>query len=139
MRLGLDLGDRQALEQKYAGCDPPCLLDSSDGRFVLKGVNYNPLDVMNCLTQGRGYRVEGEPQQRTLPNIHSKDGKSVFIAHITNRTQFSSLVTSSRMPRTSTRPPLGSPRSSPSPLLGETATSATIIKSNTTVSFVRVE
>ena len=30
---GLDLGDRQALEQKYAGCDPPCLLDSSDGRF----------------------------------------------------------------------------------------------------------
>ena len=30
---GLDLGDRQALEQKYAGCDPPCLLDSSDGRW----------------------------------------------------------------------------------------------------------
>ena len=30
--LGLDQGDRQALEQKYAGCDPPCLLDSSDGR-----------------------------------------------------------------------------------------------------------
>ena len=24
--------DRQALEQKYSGCDPPCLLDSSDGR-----------------------------------------------------------------------------------------------------------
>jgi len=75
---GLDLGDRQALEQKYAGCDPPCLLDSSDGRFVLKGVNYNPLDVMNCLTQGRGYRVEGEPQQRTLPNIHSKDGNYIL-------------------------------------------------------------
>ena len=29
---GLDPGDRQVLEQKYAGCDPPCLLDSSDGR-----------------------------------------------------------------------------------------------------------
>ena len=29
---GLDTGDRQALEQKYSGCDPPCLLDSSDGR-----------------------------------------------------------------------------------------------------------
>ena len=72
---GLDLGDRQALEEKYVGCDPPCLLDSSDGRFVLKGVNYNPLDVMNCLMTSRGYRVEGEPQQRTLPNIHSKDGK----------------------------------------------------------------
>jgi len=70
---GLDQGDRQVLEQKYAGCDPPCLLDSSDGRFVLKGVNYNPLDVMNCLMSRRGYQVEGEPQQRTLPNIHNKD------------------------------------------------------------------
>ena len=29
---GLDLGDRQVLEQRYSGCDPPCLLDSSDGR-----------------------------------------------------------------------------------------------------------
>ena len=29
---GLDLGDRQALEQKYASADPPCLMDSSDGR-----------------------------------------------------------------------------------------------------------
>ena len=49
---GLDQGDRQVphlpapallttcsacpqvLEQKYSGCDPPCLLDSSDGRSV---------------------------------------------------------------------------------------------------------
>ena len=31
---GLDLGDRQALEHKYSGCDPPCLLDSSDGRWT---------------------------------------------------------------------------------------------------------
>ena len=30
---GLDLGDRQVLEHKYSGCDPPCLLDSSDGRW----------------------------------------------------------------------------------------------------------
>ena len=30
--LGLDLGDRQVVEQRFAGCDPPCLLDSSDGR-----------------------------------------------------------------------------------------------------------
>ena len=71
--VGLDVGDRQALEQQYAGCEPPCLLDSSDGRFVLKGVNYNPLDVMNVLMSRRGYRVEGEPQQRTLPSIHHKD------------------------------------------------------------------
>ena len=46
---GLDTGDRQALEQKYVDSDPPCLLDSSDGRFVLKGTSYNPMDVANCL------------------------------------------------------------------------------------------
>ena len=44
-------------------------------RFVLKGVSYNPLDVMNCLMTRRGYKVEGDPQQRTLPNIHNKDDK----------------------------------------------------------------
>ena len=32
---GLDLGDRQVLEQKYSGFDPPCLLDSSDGRWEI--------------------------------------------------------------------------------------------------------
>ena len=72
---GLDTGDRQALEQKYSGCDPPCLLDSSDGRFVLKGAGYNPMDVINCLMARRGYRMQGAPQQRTLPNIHNKDDK----------------------------------------------------------------
>jgi len=75
---GLDQGDRQALEQRYAGCDPPCLLDSSDGRFVLKGVNYNPLDVMNVLMLRRGYKVEGDPQQRTLPSIHHKDDNYIL-------------------------------------------------------------
>ena len=44
-------------------------------RFVLKGVSYNPLDVMNCLMTRSGYKVEGDPQQRTLPNIHNKDDK----------------------------------------------------------------
>ena len=29
---GLDPGDRQVIEQKYRGSDPPCLLDSKDGR-----------------------------------------------------------------------------------------------------------
>ena len=72
---GLDTGDRQALEQKYSGMDPPCLLDSSDGRFVLKGAGYNPMDVINCLMVRRGYRMQGAPQQRTLPNIHNKDDK----------------------------------------------------------------
>jgi len=79
---GLDTGDRQALEQKYSGCDPPCLLDSSDGRFVLKGAGYNPMDVINCLMARRGYRMQGAPQQRTLPNIHNKDDKVAFIYHL---------------------------------------------------------
>ena len=37
MLSGLDLGDRQVLEQRFAGCDPPCLLDSSDGRWERRG------------------------------------------------------------------------------------------------------
>jgi len=79
---GLDPGDRQVLEQKFAGCDPPCLLDSSDGRFVLKGSSYNPLEVMNCLMTRRTYSVQGLPQQRTLPNIHNKDDKFALIWHM---------------------------------------------------------
>merc|ERR1712013_150940 len=79
---GLDPGDRQVLEHKYIGCDPPCLLDSSDGRFVLKGAAYNPMDVMNCLMIRRGYRMQGLPQQRTLPNIHNKDDKFCLIYHL---------------------------------------------------------
>jgi len=79
---GLDPGDRQVLEQKYSGSEPPCLLDTSDGRFVLKGPCYNPLDVMNCLMTRRGYKVQGNPQQRTLPNIHNKDDKFAMIYHM---------------------------------------------------------
>jgi len=79
---GLDPGDRQVLEYKYSGCDPPCLLDSSDGRFVLKGPCYNPMDVINALMTRRGYKVQGSPQQRTLPNIHNKDDKFAFIYHL---------------------------------------------------------
>ena len=44
-------------------------------RFVLKGAAYNPMDVMNCLMVRRGYKMQGPPQQRTLPNIHNKDDK----------------------------------------------------------------
>lgn len=79
---GLDPGDRQVLEHKFKGIDPPCLLDSSDGRFVLKGAAYNPTEVMNCLAVRRGYRVVGLPQQRTLPNIQNKDDKFIFIYHL---------------------------------------------------------
>ena len=29
---GVDTGDRQILEQQFAKCDPPCQVDSTDGR-----------------------------------------------------------------------------------------------------------
>jgi len=83
---GLDPGDRQALEMRYAGCDPPCLLDSSDGRFVLKGASYNPMDVANCLMIRRGYKMSGAPQQRSLPNVHNKDDKFAYIYHLSKDT-----------------------------------------------------
>merc|ERR1712029_131622 len=83
---GLDKGDREALEQRYSGCDPPCLLDSSDGRFVLKGASYNPMDVANCLMIRRGYKMMGNPQQRSLPNVHNKDDKFAFIYHLSKDT-----------------------------------------------------
>ena len=52
------------------------LLDISNfSRFVLKGVSYNPMDVMNCLMIRRGYKMQGNPQQRSLPNVHNKDDK----------------------------------------------------------------
>ena len=44
-------------------------------RFVLKGASYNPIDVANCLMTRRGYKMQGNPQQRSLPNIHNKDDK----------------------------------------------------------------
>lgn len=49
-------------------------------RFVLKGVSYNPMDVANCLMIRRGYKMMGNPQQRSLPNVHNKDDKWVFSA-----------------------------------------------------------
>ena len=44
-------------------------------RFVLKGASYNPMDVANCLMIRRGYKMMGNPQQRSLPNVHNKDDK----------------------------------------------------------------
>merc|ERR1719369_1195920 len=70
------------LEQKYKSCDPPCLLDSSDGRFVLKGASYNPIEVMNGLIQKRGYKMQFTPQQHFIPNVHNKDDKFAFIYHL---------------------------------------------------------
>jgi len=50
--------------------------------IVISGPCYNPLDVMNCLMTRRGYKVQGNPQQRTLPNIHNKDDKFAMIYHM---------------------------------------------------------
>ena len=55
---------------------------SFTSRFVLKGPSYNPLEVMNCLMIRRGYKMQGAPQQRTLPNIHNKDDKFAMIYHL---------------------------------------------------------
>ena len=44
-------------------------------RFVLKGPAYNPMEVMNCLTSRRGYKMQTEAQQRTIPNTQNKDDK----------------------------------------------------------------
>ena len=44
-------------------------------RFVLKGLIYNPMDVMSCLMTRRGYKMQGltftiRMIGKTLPNIH---------------------------------------------------------------------
>ena len=65
--VGLDDGDRRALEKKYRGADPPCQMDPEDGRFVLKGARFNPMDVINILGKERGYKVVYNPQQRGIP------------------------------------------------------------------------
>ena len=38
------------------------------------------MDVANCLMIRRGYKMMGNPQQRSLPNVHNKDDKWVFSA-----------------------------------------------------------
>jgi len=106
---GLDHGDRQVLEHRYIGCDPPCMLDSSDGRFVLKGLIYNPMDVMNCLMTRRGYKMQGCPQQRTLPNIHNKDDKLALIYHLSKESALKSwALVSAKLPPLPSAPPSNS-------------------------------
>ena len=63
LNLGLDEGDRKVLEKHYRGYDPPCQLDPEDDRFVLKGPKFNPITVVNLLSEKRGYSIKGVPQQ----------------------------------------------------------------------------
>ena len=97
--LGLDAGDRKALDAKFKPTDaPPCQFDKEDLRFVLKGRNHQslarcfvtilifwviddittyqllflgphfaPMEILNCLAQERGYKVEYNPQQHAIP------------------------------------------------------------------------
>ena len=65
--LGLDEGDRRAVEKHFRGNDPPCQLDPEDGRFVLKGPKYNPMVIVNILAEERGYKILYNPQQRSIP------------------------------------------------------------------------
>jgi len=95
---GLDPGDRQVLEQKYSGYDPPCLLDSTDGRFVLKGNSYNPIEIINILIARRGYVIEYNPQQRGLPNIHNKDDKFAMMYHLSKPIQMKRYDTVNSIP-----------------------------------------
>lgn len=96
-------------------------------RFVLKGVNYNPLDVMNVLMLRRGYKVEGDPQQRTLPSIHHKDDKYDDSNYL--HSSFYIVATSWRTRITCAPRAHAWPRSWPRVWSGRTATWATIIKS----------
>ena len=56
-----------AIDARFKSCDSPCQLDSEDGRFVLKGAAFNPMEVLNTLTVQRGYKVEYNPQQHSIP------------------------------------------------------------------------
>ena len=67
MFAGLDPGDRQVLEQKYSGSDPPCLLDSSDGRWAgVGGVGGGVVMIVEhppqVRTQGPGLQPDGRAQ-----------------------------------------------------------------------------
>ena len=98
---GMDHGDRQVLEQKYSGYDPPCLLDSSDGRWarkiflylfppllIIPGLFWKDLPTTPCMwwtawwseedTKCRGIHSRGlcltfiiRMISKTLPNIHN--------------------------------------------------------------------
>jgi len=65
---GLDSGDRRALDAKFKPTDaPPCQYDKEDLRFVMKGPHFAPMEILNCLAQERGYKIDYNPQQHGIP------------------------------------------------------------------------
>lgn len=82
---GLDSGDRKALDAKFKPTDaPPCQFDKEDLRFVLKGPHFAPMEILNCLAQERGYKVEYNPQQHGIPlKQGATDDKFALIYQLT--------------------------------------------------------
>jgi len=80
---GLDEGDMKAVDKQFKSIDAPCQLDKEDGRFVLKGACFNLMQVLNVLTEERGYKVEYNPQQHAIPPKQSNiDDKFALIYHL---------------------------------------------------------
>lgn len=57
----------KAIDLHYKHVDVTCQLDKEDGRFVLKGPAFNPIEILNVLTEQRGYKIEYNPQQHGIP------------------------------------------------------------------------
>jgi len=78
---GLDTGDRKALDVHFK--KDQCLMDTEDRRFVLKGPQFPPMEVINCLVQERGYSVQYNPQQHAIPPKQgATDDKFCMIYHL---------------------------------------------------------
>lgn len=80
---GLDDGDKRAIDQHFKETDLPCQQDKEDGRFVLKGACFSPMEVINTLTEQRGYKIEYNPQQHGIPLKQGNlDDKFAMIYHL---------------------------------------------------------
>ncbi len=64
---GLDDGDMKAIDKTFKKTDDPCQIDKEDRRFVLKGSSFSVMEVVNTLTETRGYKMEYNPQQHNIP------------------------------------------------------------------------
>lgn len=88
---GLDEGDMKAIDKRYKHIDLPCQLDKDDQRFVLKGTAFNPLDVINVLTGQRGYKMEYNPQQHSIP-LKAGNADDKWVEHIKHVRRFNANV-----------------------------------------------
>ena len=63
----MDEGDKSAIDKEFKNIESSCQMDKEDDRFVLKGTDFNPMRVINTLTLHRGYKIEYNPQQHSIP------------------------------------------------------------------------